>query len=208
MPELATRLLLIGRNPVSGRLRNRAALEKALRAALFVELITSGRIGNLADTPQALTPEPVGDRVLDTVCATVAARPGVAWRRWYRHVAADRVVLAKALIEDGRWHASRDRIGRAIYRDTDPDSSLAQAHVVQQVAELRQQPVDRDQAVLALLAALSGAIVGRPRTRELRGRLAALVDGIGPPSDPLRRDIEAALTGCAAAIRHRSRVLA
>ena len=43
---------------------------------------------------------------------------------------------------------------------------------------------------------------------NLRGRGGALLDAIGPASDPRRRDLEAALTGCAAAIRHRNRILA
>ena len=42
MPDLATDLLLIARNPLSGRLRHRGAVEKGLRAALFTELITTG----------------------------------------------------------------------------------------------------------------------------------------------------------------------
>ena len=55
MPHLATDLLLLGRSPTTGRLRNRAALEKGLRAALFVELIEAGRIGDSANSPLALT---------------------------------------------------------------------------------------------------------------------------------------------------------
>jgi hypothetical protein len=117
-------------------------------------------------------------------------------------------VLTRALIADGRWTRERDPFGRTRFRDDDQNASLALAHAITSVAERRQDPANSDQATLALLATMCGAIVGRPRPRDLRGPLAALLDSIGPPSDPVRRDISAALNGCAAAIRHRTRILA
>jgi hypothetical protein len=207
MAQLATDLLLIGRNPLSGRLRHRSALEKGLRAALFTELILSRRIGDSGNCPAALTTDPLDDDVLDAVRSAVARRPRVIWRRWYHHVAADRAVLTKALVADGRWRRERDRLGRAVWRDTDQGASLATAHAVSQVAELRQTPADPEQAVLAILSVMCGAISGRPRPRDLRGRLDTLLQIIGPTSDPVRRDVEAALSGCAASVRHRTRVV-
>jgi hypothetical protein len=207
MPQLATDLLLIGRNPLSGRLRHRSALEKGLRAALFTELILARRIGDNGNCPAALTTDLLDDGVLDAVLTAVAGRPRVIWRRWYHHVAADRAVLTKALVADGRWRRERDRLGRAVWRDTDPGASLAAAHAVSQVAELRQAPAGQEQAVLAILSAMCGAISGRPRPRDLRGRLDTLLQAVGPATDPVRRDIEAALSGCAASVRHRTRLV-
>jgi len=207
MAQLATDLLLIGRNPLSGRLRHRSAHEKGLRAALFTELILTRRIGDSANSPAALTTDPLDDSVLDAVLGAVTRRPRVVWRRWYHHVAADRAVLTKALIADGRWRRERDRLGRAVWRDTDQGASLAIAHAVSQVAELRQAPASPEQAVLAILSAMCGAIAGRPRPRDLRGRLDTLLEAVGPTSDPVRRDIQAALTGCGASVRRRTRLV-
>jgi Golgi phosphoprotein 3 (GPP34) len=207
MPQLAADLLLIGRNPLSGRLRHRSALEKGLRAALFVELILARRIGDSGNCPAALTTDPLDDKVLDAVLGAVARRPGVTWRRWYHHVAADRAILTKALVADGRWRRERDRLGRPVWRDTDQGATLATAHAVTQVAELRQAPLGQEQAVLAILSAMCGAISGRPRPRDLRGRLDALLAAVGPSTDAGRRDIDAALRGCAASVRHRTRLV-
>lgn len=94
-----------------------------------------------------------------------------------------------------------------MWRDTDQGASLATAHAVSQVAELRRTPADPEQAVLAILSVMCGAISGRPRPRDLRGRLDTLLQVVGPTSDPVRRDVEAALAGCAASVRHRTRVV-
>jgi hypothetical protein len=208
MPELATDLLLIARNPVNGRLRHRSALERGLRAALFTELIVAGLIVDDGGAPYATTRDRSGDHVLDTLHTAVTDRPGTIWRRWFHLVAADRTVLTKKLVEDGRWRRERDRFGRIRWRDTASDSTLALAHTITAVAAFRQPPADRNQAVLAILSTVCGSISGRPHPRELRHSLRPLLDAIGPTSDAMRRDLQANLAGCGLAIRHRTRFLA
>jgi hypothetical protein len=208
MPQLATDLLLISRNPATGRLRHRAALEKGLRAALFVELVLARLIVDEQGAPHAMSADPLDDRVLSSVLSTVARKPGVAWRRWFHLVSADRDVLIEALVADGRWLPARDLVGRRGWRDTAQDATLELTHTMLAVANDREPPADREQALLAILMTLCGSVTGRPRPRELRRRLAPLLDAVGPQSDPVRRDVVAVLTGCSTAVRRRRRVLA
>jgi hypothetical protein len=207
VPQLATDLILIGRSAATGRFQHRPALEMALRAALFTELIFDDRLVSRAMVPVATDQEPLDDRVLNTLRNAVRDHSNVTWRRWYRHVAADREVLTKQLIESGRWVAEPGRFGRTVLRDTQQDATVVAGQRVARVARHAVEPDDRDEAVLAILATLCGALGGRPRPRELRRGLTPLLDVVGPVTDPVRRSLEPALRGCALAIRRRTRIL-
>jgi len=205
--RIATELLLIARSPANGRLRHRSALEKGLRAALFAELVFQGRLGDADGGPAVLDRSTSEDRILDIVLAAVDSRPRVAWRRWYHHVAADRIELSKQLVQSGRWTTGRDRFGRSTFIDADPAATLALTHTILQVGQLRQAPADERQAVLAVLTTVCGSVLERPKPRELRRSLAPLLEAIGAPSHASRHTVHAALAGCALSVRKRSRIL-
>jgi hypothetical protein len=208
VPKLATDLILVARSPASGRFRHRAAVDMALRAALFAELIFDDRLYSNDLAPAVTDQEPIEDHVLNTLRDAVRDHPGVTWRRWYRHVSADREVLTRDLIESGRWTSERDQTGRLHLRDTDQDASLASGFRLTEVAQARHAPADRDEAVLAVLLTMCGGLGGRPRPRDLRRALRPLLEAVGPVSDPVRRNLQPALGGCARAIRRRSRIMA
>jgi hypothetical protein len=206
--RIATELLLIARSPVTGRVRHRSALEKGLRAGLLADLALLERISRGLQGPEVVDSTSTRDRILNAVLATVGDRPDIAWRRWYHHVAVDRVAITKELVESGRWTKARDPLGRVKYVDTDPDATLLLVQNAVLVAELKQAPADAREAILAILTTMSGSITGRPRPRELRRTLRPLLDVIGYAADPIRLTVEAALAGCAASVRKRSRILA
>ncbi len=206
-PQIASSLLLIARNPTSGTVRHPGALDRALRSALLAQLALAGAITDVGRAPTSARQEPTGDRILDAVLATIQARPGVLWPRWYRHVAADRAALSQQLVAQGRWARAGRHLGRHAYTDTDPEDTVQRGFEALQVAERTRPPIDGEQACLAILMVVSGALVGRPRPRELRGSLLPLLDVIGPPADPVRHTVQVALATGAQAVRKRRRVL-
>ncbi len=207
MPRIATDLLLLARNPGSGTLRHQVALERCIRSALFAELALAGALRSDGRSPAAAGLEPTGDPVLDAVRAAVDARPGVTWPRWFRHVADDREVLVRHLIEDGRWEAGVDVVRRHSYVDTEPEQTVDLTYATLRVAEQTVAPADAEQACLAILTVTCGAIVGRPRPREFRRNLLPLLDVVGTPGDPVRRTVQVALAAGAHAVRKRRRFL-
>jgi len=92
MPDelIATDLLRIARDPGTGRLVRRNTLAVGLRAALLAELALAGQIVDYAGAPYAISTAPNKHRFLDQIRDAVAARPGVSWPRWFRHVHGDR----------------------------------------------------------------------------------------------------------------------
>jgi hypothetical protein len=196
----ATTLLLIARDPGTGRLRYPTVLDAGLRATLFADLILSGRIRSDGLGPVAADVPPSGDRILDAVHRAVAGRRDVAWARWYRHVRADREVLTAELVEQGRWESTGGRL-RPTFRDTAPDVTLDAAQHTLAVTEKRGQPRDSAEAVLAVVAVLCGAVGGAPRPRALRSELITLLDTIGGTTDPVRRAMQTSLFGATVGMR-------
>lgn len=175
--RLATQLLRISRDPGSGRVRHPRALAIGLRSALLADLVLSGRIGEATSGPVIVaSAEAPGDRILAAVLRTVERRPDVAWWRWHRHVQVDRRVLTDELVTAARWSPRRGAWGIPAYDDVDGDEALAVMASTLAVLESRRAPADASQAVLAVLAAMCGSIVGRPRPRTLRRELKPLVD--------------------------------
>jgi Golgi phosphoprotein 3 (GPP34) len=200
----ATRLLLIARDPRTGRLRYPTVLDAGLRATLFADLILSGRIRSDGLAPVAADSPLSGDRILDAVHRAVANRANVAWPRWYRHVRADRLVLTAELVEQGRWEPVGGLL-RPAFRDTEPDQALETAQHVLAVAEKRGEPRDSADAVLALVSVLCGAVGTAPRPRALRSELITLLDTIGSTTDPVRRAMQNSLVGATVGIRRARR---
>ena len=163
----------MARDPVSGRIRRRASLNVALRAALLAELAFAGQIRNQLDAPAVALAEPTGDRLLDAVRAAVEHRPDVMWMRWFRHVRVDLPALRKDLLDDGRWQRRPGM--RASYTDDQQDALLALAAELDQIARYERAPADERQTVLATLAVICGATGQRPRPRAVRQDLAPLV---------------------------------
>jgi hypothetical protein len=197
--RLATQLLLIARDPGSGRLRHPGSLDIGLRAALFTDLLLSGRITEQRGGPFASEAGASDDRILDAVQRTVAGRPGVAWWRWFRHVRVDRDALVGELTASGRWTA--DGRVRPQYADEQSGAALEHAEHLLAVAALRAAPNDCDDAVLAVLATMCGSITGRPRPRALRHDLSPLVDGIARSDVPGAAHLPRVLRGAAMRIR-------
>jgi hypothetical protein len=189
--RMATDLLRIARDPVTGRINHRASVYACLRAALFADLELSGRIVNRRGAPALAVPEPTGDRMLDAVRGTVEQRPGVLWLRWFRHVSTDCTALRNELIADGRWH--RQGGWRASFADHDSDAVLALAHQLDQVTRHERAPADSREAVLATLAAMCGATTGgRPRPVTVKQDLAPLFTTFA--EDTIPKIIDAAAT--------------
>jgi Golgi phosphoprotein 3 (GPP34) len=191
----ATRLLILGRDAASGRLRNPRALDVGLRAAMFVDLIRTGHLIDHQGSPRAIEDSPTGDRLLDAVRATVVRRPDVAWRRWYRHVHVDQVACVDELIALGRWSRNPGPLPR--YTDTQPDAAVAAWEHTTAVLALRRDPVDGQDAAVAVLAALCGAVGGlRKGARSIQAELGPLLEALS--RDPQRaQDLRTCLLSAA-----------
>ncbi len=181
--RLATQLLLIARNPDTGRLRRPGNLDIGLRAALLADLALQGRITEQVRGPVLAVPGETGDRILDAVARTVGSRPDVHWWRWFRHVRADREALVAELVQSGRW-VRRSGGLRPAYDDTDAVASSALAYATLRVAEKRVAPADARQAFLASLTVMTGALTGRPRPRALKNDLIPLMDAVVRSREP------------------------
>lgn len=184
MPDrLATELLLLGRDPATGRLRRPRRLDIGLRAALFTDLLLAQRMVDVGGAPAVTGPPDSGDRVLDAVARAVAGRPNVSWWRWFRHVRADRDVLIAELADAGRWLPRRSGMSRA-WDDVDDLAAQALRHDLERVVSAKVAPRDARQATLGAIVGMCGAIDGRPRPRALGGDLKALLDAVGQSGEP------------------------
>jgi hypothetical protein len=189
--RMATDLLRLARDPVTGRIKHRTGVDVCLRAALFADLALRGQIINRRGSPAVALPEPTGDRMLDAVRGTVAHRPGVVWLRWFRHVSTDCTALRNELIADGRWQ--RQGGWRACFADQDSDAMLALAHQLDQVTRHERAPTDSREAVLATLAAMCGATTGGlPRPVTVKQDLEPLFTTFA--EDTIPKIIDAAAT--------------
>ena len=177
--RLATQLLLISRDPATGRLRHPGVLDIGLRAALFTDLLLNGHISQQRGGPFAEEMGVDNDRILDAVLRTVERRPGVAWSRWFRHVRVDRTALVGELVDAGRWTEEGGLSPR--YHDEQSDAALAHAESLRQIAELHAQPGTAGEGVLAILTVMCGSITGRPRPRALRRELDPLLTQLVRP---------------------------
>lgn len=182
-PRLATQLLLIARDPHTGRLRKPRNLDIGLRAALLADLALQGRITEQARGPVLVVPGESGDRILDAVARTVQRRPDVHWWRWFRHVRDDRTALVGELLDSGRWVRRTGGL-RAAYDDADDTSSAALAYATMRVAEKQVQPADARQAFLASLTVMTGALTGRPRPRALKNDFLPLMEAAVRSEEP------------------------
>lgn len=210
MPDelIATDLVRIARDPSTGRLVRRSTLAVGLRAALLADLALAGQIVDYAGAPYAVGTTPNTHRFLDQIRDAVAARPGVSWPRWFRHVHGDRIALVNELVNDEVWTP----VGRNRYIDVDGTTMLDRARRVTAVAELRMPPADAPDAVLAMLLVICGATavpetIGRPparpspRPRAMRNELRPLLDAIGPIDDPVRIAVQHAVGTGATIVR-------
>jgi hypothetical protein len=177
VPErIAIDLLRMARNPASGRLRHRASLEVALRAALFAELALTGKVIDDVNAPGLADDEPTGDRILDAIRRTVAQRPHVTWRRWFRHVRVDRIALCAELVDSEQW--TRKPGPMPAFTDAKPEEPQAMAFELTKVLTFERAPADSREAVLALLAVACGAVGRRPRPRAIRRELKSVLDAV------------------------------
>jgi hypothetical protein len=163
--QLALAVCRLSLNPTRGRLRNPHQVGIAVRAALFIELSTTGRLVG-ERWPQAIGDSDTGSPLADALHRAVTGRRPTAWRRWYGHVDADRKAATEALIADGRW---RSEAGRLV--DRDPASTVLEQQRVVELLSARQAPDGLEQALLVLLAGGHGAGATRPGPRRSR-RLA------------------------------------
>jgi Golgi phosphoprotein 3 (GPP34) len=174
--RIAVDLLRMARDPATGRIRHRNALDISLRAALLAELALNGKIVDEINAPVLTSGEPTGDRIFDAILRTVQERPNVTWRRWFRHVRVDREALCAELIEAGRWEPSRS--WHAAFSDTKPEEAQAIAFEIQRIARFERAPRDSREAVLTLLAIASGAVGRRPRPTAVRRELKSVFDAV------------------------------
>lgn len=196
--RLATDLLRLGLDPVTHRIRRPATLAIGLRAALFADLALAGAVGDDGRAPVPTGPAPAGERVLGALHRTVEQRPGVAWHRWYRHVAEDAVALAADLVAAGHWQDGAGRVRRA-YVETQPRAVLALGQRVQAVGRGNQPAGGVHEVLLGALVVITGVVEGRPQPRlmpDLEAALAPFDD-----LEPTRR--RAAIT----AVTHAQRLL-
>jgi hypothetical protein len=203
--RLATRLLRLARDPGTGRIRHRTAVEKALRAALFADLGLAGGVRSIGIGPSAEDTEPTGDRILDAVRTTVIARPDVNWLRWFRTVGVDRVALTDELVGTGRWLSLAG--WPPAHRDIEPDAMLEAAQRIWAVLEGVIEPADADEGILAMLCIACGAPASHPRPRELRDAVPRLLDPVLPIGERGRETVQNAVMAAGLAIRRRRRIL-
>ena len=163
--QLALAVCRLSLNPTRGRLRNPHQVGIAVRAALFTELSTTGRLVG-ERSPRAIGDSDTGKPLADALHRAVTGRRPTAWRRWYGHVDADRKAATEALIADGRW---RPEAGRLV--DRDPASTVLEQQRVVELLSARQAPDGLEQSLLVLLAGGHGAGATRPGPRRSR-RLA------------------------------------
>jgi hypothetical protein len=200
--RIATQLLLLGRNPVTGRLRHVRVLDIGLRAALFCDLVLAGRMVSRDGAPFAFGVTDTGDHVLDTVAHAVSARQNVQWWRWYRHVRTDRLELVRELVDCGRWS---ERGSGPIRRYDDAEELAPQAlalHLrgVVAAAQIR----DAREGVLAALTVMCGTN-GRPDPRALRSELKPLLDRIVDTGEPNADHVPRVLAGATVFMRRPTR---
>jgi hypothetical protein len=174
--RIAVDLLRMARDPATGRIRHRSALDISLRAALFAELALNGKIVDEVNAPTLTSGELTGDRIFDAILRTVQERPTVTWRRWFRHVSADRAVLCAELVDAGRWEPTRG--WPAAFSDAKPEEAQAIAFEIQRVAKFERAPRDSREAVLTLLAISSGALGRRPRPAAVRRELKSVFEAV------------------------------
>jgi hypothetical protein len=194
--RLATRLLLIARDRTSGRLTNPNALDVGLRAALLADLLLGGHIVGNGRGPVAVENSTPEDRLLAAVRKTVINRPGLAWRRWYRHVRVDRQALIAELVDSGRWQS----FGRLVptYLDLDPAAADRDREHTVEVLGLRRSPTDARDAALAVIAGICGA-TGQPRrrARAVERELAPLLQAMNTYGDRTGLDLTQCLLAAA-----------
>lgn len=177
MPDrIAVDLLRLARDPATGRLRYRASLDVALRAALFAELALNGKVVDEANAPNLASDEPAGDRIFDAISRTVAGRRNVTWRRWFRHVGGDRTALCGELVEAGRWERKPGL--RVAFTDAQPEAAQALGYELDRVVTFDRAPANSREAVLALLAVACGAIGRRPRPAAVRRELKSVFEEV------------------------------
>jgi hypothetical protein len=142
----------------------RHGLAVCLRAALFADLALAGALGDTGRAPQ-VTGEAPDDRILAAVHRTVASRPKVAWKRWYRHVDVDLTALTDELVGAGRWTELGARLGRREVLDRDADGALAVGLRARAVGLGEEQPESPREAVLGVLAVSCGGGHGAARPK-------------------------------------------
>lgn len=179
----------------------RHGLAICLRAALLAELALDGALGDTGKAPVAVDEAPVGDPILAAVHRTVANRPKVAWKRWYRHVDVDLTALTDDLVGRGTWTDLGGRLGRQSFLDRDADGALAIGLRARAVGLGEEPPESAREAVLGVLAVSCGGVHGAarpkatvhlhevlPRFEELGGqRLQAAHVAVGTAQLMLRR---------------------
>jgi len=198
----STNLLRLGRDPGTGRIRHGSALDIGLRAGLFADLALAGGVVSVNGAPRAVDIGPTGDRFADAVRAAVAARPGVAWPRWYRHVHTDRTAMINELLTQQRWTKRPGLLAR--YDDADQAGAIELGERAASVAAIRREPRDAREVALAILSVLCGTQGGLPRPRAMKDELRPLLDDVGDPDDPedpVRRTVQHALFSAASTIR-------
>ncbi len=177
MPDrIAVDLLRMARDPATGRIRHRSALDISLRGALFAELALNGKIVDEVNAPALTSGEMTGDHIFDAILRTIESRPSVTWRRWFRHVSVDRAALCAELVDAGRWKPTRS--WPAAFSDTEPEEAQAMAFEVERVARFERAPKDSREAALTLLAIASGAAGRRPRPAAVRRELKSVFDAV------------------------------
>ena len=163
--QLALAVCRLSLNPARGRVRHPHQVGIAVRAALFTDLATTGRLVGIR-WPQAVGESDTGNPLPDALHRAVAGRRPTPWRRWYGHVDADRKAATEALIAGGRWRSESGRLA-----DEDPGGTVLQQQRVAELLAGRQAPDSLEVALLVLLAGGHGAGVARPGPRRSR-RLA------------------------------------
>lgn len=144
----------------------RHGLAICLRAALLAELALDGAIGDTGRAPRATGQPPVDDPILGAVHTTVAARPKVAWKRWYRHVGVDLTALTDELVGRGTWTDLGGRLGRTSILDRDPDGAVEVALRARAVGLGEERPESAREAVLGVLVVSCGGVAGAARPKD------------------------------------------
>jgi hypothetical protein len=105
----------------SGRLRDFALWDTAVRGALLVDLALAGRV-TLADESVTIDDTPTGSPPADALLAAIAVEPERSLDWWLDHGGVQVKDVVAANVATGRWRARRRMLGRR-YADAQRDTT-------------------------------------------------------------------------------------
>jgi hypothetical protein len=191
--SLPARLYLLAYDVDKGRQTARAQIGLVLRAAALAELCLQGRLADDRDKVQVVSPQPVGDPVVDALLEQVATGSRKSWRLWIGRRERALIPAVRDQLEALGWL----KIER---RTILPDRiELRDAYKIKEyTAQVRQAltaPTPSGDAGVGALLALAAvgdvkSLVSHKDRRTYKRRLEELGDPVAPVVHGLKRALQ------------------